>query len=185
MSMHIRTATLADADELARVHVQAWQGAYQGILPEDFLEGLSIAQRAARWQHILQLGESSTSVAEHAGSITAFVNHGACRDPGASPLHAEIWALYAHPASWGKGFGRALMAHALQRLSSQGFAQVSLWVLGSNHRGRHFYERAGFSARAGAIKQIAIGGSVLEELVYERPLGTGPDAHIDRPRAPL
>lgn len=176
--MDIRQATPADAEGIAHAHVQAWKRAYQGIFPAAFLDGLSVEPRAALWQQILQRDESVTYVAEHEGSITAFVNLGACRDAGALPSHAEIWALYAHPAAWGKGFGRALTEQALDHLSRQGFEQVSLWVLSRNHRGRHFYERAGFAVRPGGVKQITVAGSVVDELVYERSLqGTsGPRA---------
>ena len=39
--MRIRAAKPADAGSLARVHVDSWRSTYTGILPDEFLAGLS------------------------------------------------------------------------------------------------------------------------------------------------
>ena len=49
----VRPATLADATEIAVIHVRSWQAAYRGLMPQDYLDGLDPAARAAHWQRNL------------------------------------------------------------------------------------------------------------------------------------
>jgi len=46
----VRHATVDDAPALGRVHVRAWQAAYRGQMPDDYLEGLRAEERAAGWE---------------------------------------------------------------------------------------------------------------------------------------
>ena len=46
MDVIVRRARLRDAPGIAAVHVSAWQDAYAGILPSDYLAGLSIPRLA-------------------------------------------------------------------------------------------------------------------------------------------
>jgi hypothetical protein len=43
----VRHATVGDAPALGRVHVRAWQAAYRGHKPDDYLDGLRPEERAA------------------------------------------------------------------------------------------------------------------------------------------
>lgn len=136
---------------------------------------MSIADRAARWTQIIQAAQSTTLVAEQTGDVVAFVNLGKCRDASAPPSRGEIWALYATPEAWGLGIGRALMDAALVCLDEQSYVDTSLWVLTENHRGRRFYENAGFRAVPGATLRATVGGAEVEELLYLRALSATPD----------
>jgi GNAT superfamily N-acetyltransferase len=53
---HVRRAVPGDAEQIAVIHVRSWQGAYLGLLPQPFLDGLDPAGRAgrvARWRQLL------------------------------------------------------------------------------------------------------------------------------------
>ena len=110
--MHITPATIDDALGIATVHVRTWQTAYAGILGAEFLGGLSIEARAARWQDILQRRDSQTLVARQATGIVGFVSHGRWRDAPDDVGAGEIWALYVLPDAGGTGVGRALLDRA-------------------------------------------------------------------------
>ncbi|HET9289988.1 MAG TPA: hypothetical protein VFQ49_02825 [Actinomycetes bacterium] len=43
----VRPATVADAPAMGRLHVRAWQAAYRGHMPGDYLDGLRASERAA------------------------------------------------------------------------------------------------------------------------------------------
>ena len=47
--MIVRRARLDDAKAIARIHVHAWQSAYQGIVPSAFLNSLRIDDREQIW----------------------------------------------------------------------------------------------------------------------------------------
>lgn len=172
--MRIDTPTEDDIPDLARVHVQAWQTGYAGLLDEDFLRQLSVDERAAIWRLILAAQESTTWVMrDDAGQVQAFLSHGPCRDKDAPPDRGEIWALYVHPTVWGRGVGRALMDCALEALQAQGCRSVSLWALQGNQRGIRFYEAAGFAEVPGSVQTFELGSQPVQEVAYLRFLDRG------------
>jgi len=46
----VRHAAVGDAPALGRVHVRAWQAAYRGQMPDDYLDGLRPEEREAGWE---------------------------------------------------------------------------------------------------------------------------------------
>lgn len=49
----VRTAVVADAPFIARVHLRSWQVGYRGIMPDEVLDAISLEQREERWRQIL------------------------------------------------------------------------------------------------------------------------------------
>ncbi len=143
--MLIRPAKTADAANIARVHIAAWQSAYAGLFPDDFLMSLSLESREAQWVWTLTGSTNKTAVAERDGKIVGFVSYGPAHDDDCDPeLVAEIIAIYVDPDSWGNQIGTMLYEFAADDLSGQSFVVVTLWVLEANARARRFYERRGF-----------------------------------------
>ncbi|HEY2465704.1 MAG TPA: hypothetical protein VGI32_16715, partial [Steroidobacteraceae bacterium] len=73
--MAIRTAELADADAIARLHAHSWQTAYRGILSDDFLQGPLPENRRVLWRSRLSNAEGADQfilVDEHEGAIRVF-----------------------------------------------------------------------------------------------------------------
>ena len=68
--MQVRRATAHDARAVATVHVRSWQSTYKGLLPDDYLAGLSIDQSESVWGGLLG---SSTGPN---GSVLALVEEG-------------------------------------------------------------------------------------------------------------
>lgn len=79
---------------------------------------------------------------------------------------SEIDRIYVHPDFMGKGVGRALMSHALERLRGLGCDNVCLWVLEDNRVAREFYQAMGFSTD-GKRRQIK---PYPHDLLYTRTL---------------
>jgi len=162
----VRDATPADAAGIAAVHVRAWQAAYRGIMPDDFLNSLSVEDRLERWRKNLANPMGSTCVADWKGEIRGWVGYGACRDADL-PEAGEIYGIYVDPDHWGFGIGRRLMATASDRLTALEMSPVVLWVLEANRRPRQFYERAGF-ALDDAVKTLTYGGRDVRACRYRR-----------------
>jgi GNAT superfamily N-acetyltransferase len=143
----IRRATLADAAVLAGIHVRGWQWGYRGLLPEDFLESLSPAEREPRWRERLT-GHSPTRtwLVEDDSRPVAFVTCGPSKDDDAPVGAGEVYALYQEQDAAGTGAARALMAHALDDFRADGAQVALLWVLERNARARRFYESGGWRA---------------------------------------
>ena len=47
--IRIRRASRRDATAIARIHVETWQSAYAGLLPNSMLAGMSDTRQAAWW----------------------------------------------------------------------------------------------------------------------------------------
>jgi GNAT superfamily N-acetyltransferase len=157
----IRLGTPADAEGVARVHVETWQAAYAHALPREQLEALSLeeaVERSRRWP--------PTFVAEHDGEILGFVSVGSSRDAGTD---GELFAIYVHPQHWGTGTGRALIQAGEDELRRLGHHDVVLWVLDDNPRARRFYELAGWLPD-GAAREIHIFGFDVAEVRYAKRL---------------
>ena len=172
--MEVRPATPDDARAIAAVHVRSWQSGYRGIIRDDVLDAITVDDRAAMWRGYLTDpdNEIRTLVAEDGGEVVGFVSFvAASRDDDAAPGVAEIPALYVDPARWRNGAGRALVDAALARLQAGGAAEVTLWVLEDNDRGRAFYAACGFRPD-GAHRTNELGP---EEIRVRRELrATGP-----------
>ena len=176
----IRAARVADAWQIAVVQVRSWQGAYRGLLPQAYLDGLDPAQRVGRWERSLAEAEDRRDgvlVADASGTLLGFVGYSPSRDGDADPAWVgEIDAIYLLPSAWGKGVGRLLMDAALARLAEARFDRATLWVLDSNVRARRFYEAGGWLAD-GARKVDDSRGFPIAQVRYKRslvPSGTGP-----------
>jgi ribosomal protein S18 acetylase RimI-like enzyme len=164
--MMIRTATIADARLIAEVHVHSWQVAYRGLLPDDYLDSLSVEKREAMWSKLLVAGKPSLLVAELAGQVVGFSAFGPCRDEGAGPTDYEIEAIYVSPDHWSAGIGSKLWRSSQEALLATGATSVSLWMLSGNERATRFYRAVGFSSDRGMTKASDIAGVKVQEVRY-------------------
>lgn len=155
-ALKVREATGNDAARMAAVHVRSWQSAYRGILPDELLDGLSVAERASSWRGLLEEAEERwlTLLAEGAdGDIVGLCSVATpSRDDNAGETTAEVGALYIDPDHWREGAGSALLATALRKLSERGWHALVLWVLPENRAALAFYERFGFTIDPGVEK---------------------------------
>jgi ribosomal protein S18 acetylase RimI-like enzyme len=162
----IRPATVADVPAIAEVHVHSWQWAYRGLLPDDYLDHLSIERRAGmHMQRLATETEERTWVAAQEGRIVGFAITGPSRDPDASPGTAELAAIYLRHEATGQGIAHALFDHAVHDLWQRGYEQATLWVLETNARARRFYEKAGW-VPDGTTKTEEWPGVLLHEVRY-------------------
>jgi GNAT superfamily N-acetyltransferase len=167
----IRSATVADVDRVAEVHVRSWQAAYRGHLPDLVLEGLSVERRARFWRSFVDAarsGEHLFVVVEEV-TVCGFAHAGVCRDAAAPPMTGEVSSIYLVPEVWGTGLGRALMQTCVDRLAEDGHHEAVLWVLVTNARARRFYEAAGWVCDE-ALKTEEMVGTTVTETRYRRSL---------------
>lgn len=145
MDLLIREATVDDAEGLGVAHVAAWQGAYPGLIPADYLASLDPVARGAGWRRMLQADhqESATLVALVGDRVAGFTSYGPPRDEVPDGW-GQLWAINLHPDFWRQGIGTALFANALSRLAGLGYQHGYLWVLEGNERAIGFYRRQGW-----------------------------------------
>jgi GNAT superfamily N-acetyltransferase len=143
----VRPAEPEDALGIARVHVAGWQAGYAGLLPQGYLDGLSVEGRRQRWAAILSDPDPralAMLVADRDGDVACFATVGRSRDDGADAGVGELWGIYVHPRHWGTGVGHALHERAIQALQAADLTTATLWVLHGNDRAAGFYRRHGW-----------------------------------------
>ena len=134
-STNVRRATPADATGVARVHVRSWQVGYRGLVPDEILDGLSVAGRERTWHALLERPTAGafTLVAAERDRIVGFCSVIApARDDDAGASTGEIAAVYVDPDHWRAGIGSALLATALRELGAAGWDDVTLGVFAEN-----------------------------------------------------
>ena len=165
--MEITVPTAKDAKAIAELNVLAWQHAYNGLMPSEFLANLSIEKREVGWRKWIDDPEGLIHIAKDLdGKVTGYVAYSKSRDTSAIDSTAEIVAIYVDPASWGSGIGTELLQKALQEISHLAFARTTLWVLEGNSRAMQFYSKHGFLPDDCPAKSIEIAGAKLQEVRY-------------------
>jgi ribosomal protein S18 acetylase RimI-like enzyme len=153
----VRRATASDALGIAAIHVRSWQAAYRGLLDDELLNSLTVAEREQRWREHLSEAEGHwlTLVAAHAdGTLLGFCSVATpCPGTGAGGGTAEVGALYVDPEHWRQGVGWTLLSVAFEELERGDWRDVTLWVLPENHAARSFYARFGFEVQEGIEKR--------------------------------
>jgi GNAT superfamily N-acetyltransferase len=159
----IREAMAGDADDIARVHVDTWQTAYDGILPADVIAAHSYEQREQYWRTALrQPDHELVFVAEQDGHVLGFASGGPERS-GDPQFTGELYALYILAKYQNRGAGQALVRAIARRLARDGMTSMLVWVLADNPA-RSFYVHLG----AVEIRQqpIQMGTTTVGEVAY-------------------
>jgi ribosomal protein S18 acetylase RimI-like enzyme len=165
----VRRAKIADTPAMGRVHVRAWQAAYRGVMPDDYLDALSSGERERMWSDALNQRDRSRPVlvVEDDEHVVGFAAVG----PSSDARTGELYSINVEPESWGNGHGRALLAAAEADLATLGYDEAQLWVLPDNQRARQFYEAAGW-APDGVERTTEVLGVVVQEIRYNRTLSS-------------
>ena len=149
--MKIRRALAADAEAVGRIHVESWNVAYRGIMPDDVIARTDLAYRMQFWAERIADPEWPVYLIEAHGQGVAFCQMIPTRDSDDDATRVgHITSLHVLPDLRGHGYGRALMDHVLQEFRRRGFVEVTLWVLEENRNARRFYEKFGFRLDGGS-----------------------------------
>lgn len=163
----IRRAVPADAAAIASISVRGWQTAYRGLLPDAYLDSLSVAQRRSAWHHYLvrELAGYRMWVLEEGSRVVGFTRTGPCFDPDAGPRAGQIFGLYVDPDRLRAGLGRRLLTHALDDLRARGFRQAIVWAFEGNERAARLFAAAG-SRPDGCTRLFAAHDHEVPEVRY-------------------
>lgn len=161
--------TVADTPTVGEVHVRAWQAAYRGVMPDEYLEGLRPQDRADMWRRGIEADwPGQRDVIAVDGQVAGFAAYGAERE-GDDATRGELYAINLHPDYWRRGLGRRLIRHVTGELSRLGFTTAVLWVEASNDRARRFYEVEGWRFD-GTERTDTVQGAAVDEVRYAREL---------------
>ena len=176
----IRSASTADAAQIAAVMRDSWFAAYDGIIAPAIIDRVTAPDGGARIRQSFRARPWQRMIAAVQDGIVGYASFGPERDvlgtpwphpltpAGSDRLVAELYALYVRPAWWSTGTGWALMQQVLAKVHVTGYASITLWVLEANARARRFYQRAGFASDGARHVLDDLGG--VTEIRYQRPV---------------
>ncbi|MBS0222697.1 MAG: GNAT family N-acetyltransferase [Proteobacteria bacterium] len=148
--IRIRRAVRGDATAIGRVHVETWQSAYAGLLPDVMLARMSDVRHSAMWSQALSNPNEARGIFVADDEEMGVVGFGSCgpvRDPpedldDKTRRVGEVYLLYVEPDFQNQGLGRRLLDALFRQLREDGFDTAVLWMLAENPT-RFFYEGLG------------------------------------------
>ncbi|WP_129595891.1 GNAT family N-acetyltransferase [Anaerophilus nitritogenes] len=143
MRIKIKDAKLQDAQTISNIYALSWKAAYQGIIPQRYLDQL----KNNFWVEVFQDWISNNifkvkQIYENNISVGCIV-YGKARD-AMLPKWGEIVSIYIHPDYFRKSYGQKLLDDALADMKKDGYQNIYLWVLQENKNAQLFYEKNGF-----------------------------------------
>ncbi|MDQ3063961.1 MAG: 3-deoxy-manno-octulosonate cytidylyltransferase, partial [Acidobacteriota bacterium] len=137
-----RKANVKDALAVAKVHVESWHKSFAGIVPQAFLNNLTVEKREKAFRQRFDEANYKMFVAETAkDGIVGFADFGAARESDFA-FEAELYAIYLLREFQGKGVGENLFRLCLKEMSADGFNSMYLIALEVSPY-KSFYEKMG------------------------------------------
>lgn len=146
--------------------MDTWRTAYRGIVPDDYLEGLSYEESERLWQDVVTAGDGRVFVAENDRGVFGFAS-GQRRQRFSRDLteyEGELKTVYVLPSGQGAGAGGRLVRAVARHFVEQSVNSMLLWVFAENRSARGFYESLG--GVPVAEDGFEIGGAWLSEVAY-------------------
>ncbi|MGG0791620.1 GNAT family N-acetyltransferase [Peribacillus simplex] len=162
--MIIREATVADAEGIAKVHVDCWRTTYKDIISEKFLKNLSYEQRTKLWVNNISKEDNSVFVVENEDRrIVGFADGSSVKSGEYPGYDGDVTSIYILKELQGLGIGKKLMKSLFAEFKSLNFHSAIVKVLEKNSS-CHFYEAMG--AKIVDSVFIKIADDNLKLLIY-------------------
>lgn len=158
----IRIGSIEDSISMSIIHANSWKKAYQGLLPDEYLNQI----KDLRWVDMINKGlEGNTIkawVATIEGKVIACTCLGDSRYQGYE-TQLELISMYVLPEYWNLGAGSLLIDEVLKYAVNNSYLEVGLWVLDGNNQAIRFYEKKGFIGNGDTIQSMIGGKSITEK----------------------
>jgi GNAT superfamily N-acetyltransferase len=146
----LRRADRDDVRAIAEFQTRCWAEAYRGLVPQSYLDRMTVADREVRWRSRLASRRYRVLLAELDGRLSdgglvgpadgRLIGVASTRRSQALALpRLELRTLYVDAAHRGAGVAAELLQAAI------GTAPAFLWVFEENPRARRFYAKHGFA----------------------------------------
>lgn len=162
-----------DVHGASAVRAAGWQAAYAVLVPQGYLNVLTIEEDARTRRDTFARGDGSLlnlGVEDAEESIVVgWAAQSPSREEDRESGDGELPALYAAPDRIGAGVGKALILQTLAAAREWSYGRLVLWLIAAKARTRDFCERGGFVAD-GASAQWPVNGTTVPEVRHSRKL---------------
>ena len=150
-----------------------WQGststltgpAYSGILPSEFLDGLSYSETEQRWSAGKQRVRRAFVAETLGGELVGLAEGGPAQEGGPPDIQAELHLIYLLAAYQRQGLGRRLVVAVANDLRADGYQSMLVWALRDTDGACRFYESLG-GEKIGWMMTPIEGKGIVEEVCY-------------------
>ena len=148
---------------VATVHVRSWRESFAGLVPQSFLDKMSVEKRTAAFAAGFLDDSYKMYVAENTeGVIVGFADCGESRE-SIEGYEAELFAIYLVPEYQRRGVGGELFKRVINALVRRGKRSMYLEALEVSPY-RSFYEQMG--GQVIERRETEIEGEMFNLLVY-------------------
>jgi GNAT superfamily N-acetyltransferase len=163
--LSIRKGTPDDIDTIGRLAREIWPVAYGTLLTKEQLNYmLDLFYSGASLEKQMQTDGHSFIIAELDKVDVGFAAYSPIGNPNMYKLHK----LYVLPGLQGKGVGKVLLNHIINKLTESNAIALRLNV-NRHNTARHFYNKLGFEIVYEEVNDIGH-GFVMDDYVMEKKL---------------
>lgn len=149
----VRQAVLADAEQIARVHVASWRFAYGEFMPPKQKAWISESRETRRANDLISNPDTPHLVAEHDNTIVGFLVYGPPGDECDPKSTMQIYTFFVDPQRYRQGIGTRLLSTMESEVS---VPEITVWVMTQGVHGPRFYARSGFKRESETEKNFRL-----------------------------
>ncbi|WAT91340.1 GNAT family N-acetyltransferase [Vibrio parahaemolyticus] len=102
MGYTVRNAVREEAAQIAKIHVDSWQVAYKGLMPQSYIEQFTIERRERMWTRVMTEQLAQLIVVEKQGEIVGFLSY-ELPNHTSEDKTALVTCCYVSPLHYGQG----------------------------------------------------------------------------------
>lgn len=139
-TMRIRPAEDVDIAQIARLYVENWKETYKGILPQGYLDSLSVEEKMKSWDDYITEPRQGIFVACEGSLVLGFAAF--------KPYHRVddciyLDSLHVKKSRRGQGIGSALIEAVYRRGREEQYGKMGVCVVKGNDDARNLYVKLG------------------------------------------
>ena len=161
--MNIREANAEDIEPIASLYVMNWKKTYVGLLPDNFLNGLTVNEGIKKCQEYLNKEKHRIFVAYENEKILGF---SACKEDEELKNCLYLDSLHVSETSRGKGVGTKLINTVGSYAYIKGYEHMSICIVKGNDNAKRIYEKMGAKHYKDFIDYFGDTESNSEKLIW-------------------
>ena len=161
--MNIREANAEDMELIANLYVMNWKKTYVGLLPDNFLNGLTVNDGINKWQKYLTKEKHRIFVAYENENFLGF---SACKEDEELKNCLYLDSLHVSESSRGKGVGTKLINTVGSYAYIKGYEHMSICIVKGNDKAKRIYEKMGAKHYKDFIDYFGDTESNSEKLIW-------------------
>jgi len=161
----LRKALPVDVHDIARIHVNSWKTAFEGLMPQKYINGYTCSSRIDEWNRVIKTNAETVVVAECDSKVVGLMSYSA-------HLHLldtlELSKIYLCPTVYGKSIGSKFMNYLMNEAEAKGIKVINLYVLDNNESAIRFYMKHGFVYSDGYVSEEFEGETIIDVLMTKQ-----------------